>query len=171
MSWSHPRWTITTELLTKPSRLGHIVLRTLATMVPFVWQRNKAIFFYFTQNSAFEIYFGVGVQRLDSASDPIWSHFASETRGHCACVTDPLDLWPSSEAAPETGMNEYLCHCHILKSPHSCHFHKSQWRPWTTHTSKNKIERRNLINVKELHMQDKLWGDQIWNYNFGLVSF
>ena len=35
---------------------------------PFAWQSNKAILFYFTQNSVSEIQFGVRVQRLDSAS-------------------------------------------------------------------------------------------------------
>ena len=33
-------------------------------MSPFAWQSNKAILFYFTQNSVSEIQFGTSVQRL-----------------------------------------------------------------------------------------------------------
>ena len=32
-------------------------------MSPFAWQGNKALFFYFTQNSIPEIYFSTGVER------------------------------------------------------------------------------------------------------------
>ena len=32
-------------------------------MSPFAWQSNKAILFYFTQHSVFEIRFDIGAQR------------------------------------------------------------------------------------------------------------
>ena len=42
---------MTIKLLTTPSRSGHTVLRALAPVVPFAWQSNKEVLFYFTQNS------------------------------------------------------------------------------------------------------------------------
>jgi len=50
-SGSCPLWTITINLFTNPSRLEYIVLRALALCAPPAWQSNKAILFYFIQNS------------------------------------------------------------------------------------------------------------------------
>ena len=44
---------------------GHSFLRALAAVASFAWQSNKAILFYFTQNSVSEIWFGVKIKRLD----------------------------------------------------------------------------------------------------------
>ena len=38
-------------------------------MSPFAWQSNKVILFYFTQNSAFEIQFSTGAERMT-----FWHH-------------------------------------------------------------------------------------------------
>ena len=46
-------------------------------MAPFAWESNKAILFYFTQNSVSEIEFGVSVQRLDLASSFLGFIFTS----------------------------------------------------------------------------------------------
>ena len=59
-------------------------------MAPFVWQNNKAILFYFTQNSVSKISLSLGVQRLDMASDShevprLPLNQAAEMCGHEIC--------------------------------------------------------------------------------------
>ena len=53
-----------------PPRSGHIVLRALACCVPFAWQSNKVMLFYFTQNPVSEIQFGTGGQILATVPPP-----------------------------------------------------------------------------------------------------
>ena len=47
--------------LSKPPRLELKFSRLGPTVSLFAWQKNKAILFYFTQNSFSEIWFGIGV--------------------------------------------------------------------------------------------------------------
>ena len=62
-SWSRPSWTITIKLPTILSKWGHSFSRQEPTVSPFAWQSNKAILFYFTQNSVSKIQFHTRVQR------------------------------------------------------------------------------------------------------------
>ena len=62
LSWLHPLWTITVKLLTTPPS-EDTVLQALALCGPFASQSNKAILFYFTQNSMsprFNLVLGAG---------------------------------------------------------------------------------------------------------------
>ena len=68
-SWSHALWSITIKLLTNLSRWGRIVFRGRSfsrqepALSPFASQSNKALLFYFTQNSVSEIGFSTDIQR------------------------------------------------------------------------------------------------------------
>ena len=66
----HP-WTIAIKLLTKFPQVGtHSFWGHEPAVSPFAWQSNKAILFYFTQNSVSEVWFGTGVQRQS-----FWHHY------------------------------------------------------------------------------------------------
>ena len=55
-----------------PLQVGTYSFEGISPLYPrplhFSWQSNKAILFHFTQTSVSEIWFGVRIQRLDSAS-------------------------------------------------------------------------------------------------------
>ena len=63
-SWSCALWTIAINLLTKYFQVGTNSFEGMSLLFPFAWKSNKAVLFYLTQNSASEIKFGTGAQRL-----------------------------------------------------------------------------------------------------------
>ena len=59
-----PPWTIAIKLFIKSSWVGtHSFLGQEPAVSPFAWQSNKAILFYFTQNSVSEVWCGTSAER------------------------------------------------------------------------------------------------------------
>ena len=64
------------KTLIKSSPVGtHSFSRQEPYVFPFAWQSNKAILFYFTQNSVSEIWFGTSVQRGQAFGNTIKQYF------------------------------------------------------------------------------------------------
>ena len=68
----HQLHSLTIRLLTTPSHPGWDAQfwNHWPTLVPFAWQRNKAILLCFTQNSISKIQFGTGIQRVIFGINP-----------------------------------------------------------------------------------------------------
>ena len=62
MDLPHPLWTTTIKLPILP-KWGHMVWGHSPTVFPFAWKSNKAILFYFTQNSVSKFWFTTNVPR------------------------------------------------------------------------------------------------------------
>ena len=60
-----------------PPRLGHTILRASEPRVPFAWQNNKAILFYFSQNSVSRIQFSTSLQRSTFGITVRWLYSSS----------------------------------------------------------------------------------------------
>ena len=80
--WSRP-WTTARNLLTESPRVGTRNFERQESVVsPFAWQSNKAILFYFTQNSVSEIQFSTSAQSTKFLASLLQREYSFEYSMH-----------------------------------------------------------------------------------------
>ena len=90
-------WTTEIKLPTKSSQVGHGFSGHRPAVAPFAWQSNKAILFYFTQNSVSELRFGVGFTEAEFLASR-WRHKVCPAQSSLGWSSFPLD--PTARSPP-----------------------------------------------------------------------